>query len=160
MYFIRNIVLYYPVSYFCQFPEISRERIQLRQQLTYIWIKTDHIPYHLIQQHRKSTIAAKSAILCLTRVWNRWFYIFEYKNIYLDYSNTTFIWLQKKERNPFLWTRKGNKKESWILTMSFCSDYVDRVSGSGCRHSRVIEVVTDHSLVSTATFHVFPQALK
>ena len=44
--------------------------------------------------------------------------------------------------------------------MSFCSDYVDRVSGSGCRHSRVIEVVTDHSLVSTATFPVFPQALK
>ena len=36
--------------------------------------------------------------------------------------------------------------------MSFCSDYVDRVSGSGCRRSRVIEVVTDHSLVSTATF--------
>ena len=44
--------------------------------------------------------------------------------------------------------------------MSFCSDYVDRVSGSGCRRSRVIEVVTDHSLVSTATFPVFPQALK
>ena len=33
----------------------------------------------------------------------------------------------------------------------FCSDYVDVVSGSGCRHTRVIEVVTDHSLISTAT---------
>ena len=48
--------------------------------------------------------------------------------------------------------KKSNKKESWILAVSFCSDYVDRVSGSGCRRSRVIEVVTDHSLVSTATF--------
>ena len=36
--------------------------------------------------------------------------------------------------------------------MAFCSDYVDRVSGSGCRHTKVIEVVTDHSLVSTTTF--------
>ena len=62
------------------------------------------------------------------------------------------IYLVRKKRNPFLWTRNSNKKESWILTMSFCSDYVDRVSGSGCRRSRVIEVVTDHSLVSTATF--------
>ena len=66
-------------------------------------------------------------------------------SIYLDYSQD-FV----KKQQPFL--QKGNKKESWIYTMAFCSDYVDRVSGSGCRHTKVIEVVTDHSLVSTATF--------
>ena len=63
------------------------------------------------------------------------------RSIYLDYS-------QGFVKNSSLFFIKSNKKESWIYTMAFCSDYVDRVSGSGCRHTKVIEVVTDHSLVS------------